>query len=115
MAESSTIAATNGARRNDKTEASSSAMSVFLALLARPASNCSVEACVRVLSRRPLMSAIVKRVGEGISGEVKGCTDGGAEAAVAGVSYCCSVNCVGGDCCVTTGAPVAGVTKFKLA
>jgi hypothetical protein len=61
------------------------------------------------------MSAIVKRVGEGISGKVKGCTDGGAEAAAAGVSYCCSVNCIGGDCCVITGAPVAGVTKFKLA
>ena len=64
------------------------------------------------------MSAIVKQVGEGISGEVNGCTDGGAEAAAAGVSYCCSVNCVRGDCCdccVTTGAPVAGVTKFKLA
>jgi hypothetical protein len=55
------------------------------------------------------MSAIVKRVGEGISGEVNGCTDGG------GVSYCCSVNCIRGDCCVTTGAPVAGVAVFKLA
>jgi hypothetical protein len=63
------------------------------------------------------MSAIVKRMGEGISGEVNGCTDGGAEAAVVGVSYCCSVNCVRDccDCCVTTGAPVAGVTKLKLA
>jgi hypothetical protein len=60
------------------------------------------------------MSAIVKRRGEGISGEVNGCTDGGAEAAAAGVSYCCSVNCVRGDCCVGRASLMASRLSHRL-